>query len=84
MLKSYEAIYHQGQLQWVHQPPPQEVEDKRVLVILDSNEHSAKHTLPQQKKIQGVLTRTRGAMGKASRDTITKEIRAMRKEWDRK
>ncbi len=33
MLKSYEAIYRQGQLRWLHQAPPTFDQELRVLVV---------------------------------------------------
>lgn len=40
MLRSYEAIYKNGQLHWLSQMPAQPNEERRVLVVFEVNEAS--------------------------------------------
>ncbi len=85
MLKSYEAIYSHGKLQWVDPFPPEGIEDSRVLVILDVGKVASKHGMQKQKNIHALLKRTCGAMSKGrSMVEIDSAITSMRKEWDRK
>ena len=41
MLKSYEAIYSYGRLQWLDQPPPEQEQELRVMVRKASAKYCA-------------------------------------------
>ena len=78
MLKQYEAVYKNGQLQWLGAPPV-EIENRRVFVSI-ANDGQA---LPQV-NIAILLSRTRGSLGcKMTTDEIDADVRAMRDEWTR-
>jgi len=80
MLKSYEAIYRQGQLRWLHQAPPTVDQELRVLVIAEIVEAktSTKHNLPE------VLQQAWGCLGSGKTlDDIDRELQVMRHEWER-
>jgi hypothetical protein len=80
MLKSYEAIYSHGHLRWINQPPLEQEEEIRVVVVMDI------HSKPQppQESIRELLRRTRGSMGKGKTlGQVDAEIRMMRNEWKR-
>ena len=78
MLKQYEAVYKNGQLQWLGAPPV-EIENRRILVSLADDGQ----TLPQV-NIANLLSRTRGCLGgKMTTDEIDADVRAMRDEWTR-
>jgi hypothetical protein len=79
MLKQYEAIYKNGQLQWIY-PPPVALENKRVMVLLADEEDK-----PKSIDITKLLSQTRGSLGhRMSMEEIDKDISAMRNEWTRK
>jgi hypothetical protein len=76
MLKQYEAVYKNGQLQWPGAPPV-EIENRRILVSLAD----VGQTLPQV-NIANLLSRTRGCLGcKMTTDGIDADVRTMRDEW---
>lgn len=58
MLKSYEAIYHNGHLHWLSMPPPQEIEKRHVMVVVDLENIVAKPT----PDIRQLLAKTRGCL----------------------
>ncbi len=83
MLRSYEAIYSHGQLQWLDQAPPEEAEDQRVLVIVDLNDHVAKQV--KKNEIRELLQRTREALAtNKTPEEIDSELKDMREEWKQK
>ena len=78
MLKQCEAVYKNGQLQWLGAPPV-EIENRRVLVSIADDGQA----LPQV-NIANLLSRTRGSLGcKMTTDEIDADVRAMRDEWTR-
>jgi hypothetical protein len=80
MLKSYEAIYSHGRLNWINQAPPDPDKETRVVVVIEMRQESPEY----QESIQELLRRTRGSMEKGKTlDEIDKEIRVMRDEWKR-
>jgi hypothetical protein len=80
MLTSYEAIYSDGRLQWLDQPPPEQEQELRVMVVMEIPQKPQ----PRQESIGELLRRTRGILGKGKTlDDIDAEIRAMRSEWER-
>lgn len=79
MLKQYEAIYKNGQLQWIH-PPPVAMENRRVLISLADDVDE-----PRPTNITMLLNQTRGSLGRRmSMEEIDTDISAMRDEWTRK
>ena len=79
MLKQYEAIYKNGQLQWTY-PPPVEFENRRVLVLLADEENESKAI-----NITMLLSQTRGSLGRLmTMEEIDTDISTMRDEWTRK
>jgi hypothetical protein len=79
MLKSYEAVYHNGHLHWLGMPPPQAIEKHHVMVVVDL-EKEAKPTTD----IRQLLAKTRGCLKPLrSLDEIDQNITEMRSEWDR-
>ena len=79
MLKSYEAIYHDGHLHWTGARPPAGIEKKRVLVVVDIESEAKKDTA----QLNSLLEQSRGCL-KPLRDVaeIDVEIARMRAEWD--
>ncbi|GAB6046182.1 hypothetical protein JCM19379_00040 [Methyloparacoccus murrellii] len=70
MLKSYEAIYDRGRLQWVDQAP--RIEHARVMVIVAEPDQV---TIPPEHpadQVDQLLARTAGAWGRHS----TSEVKA--------
>ena len=79
MLKQYEAIYKNGQLQWIY-PPPVAIENRRVTVSLADEEDA-----PKSININLLLSQTRGRLGsRITIEEIDSGITAMRDEWKRK
>ena len=79
MLKQYEAIYKNGQLQWIY-PPPVAIENGRVMVSL-----AGEGDKPRAINITLLLSRTRGSLGRRmTMEEIDTDISAMRDEWTRK
>jgi hypothetical protein len=79
MLKQYEAIYKNGQLQWIY-PPPVAFENRRVMVLLADEEDK-----PKSIDITMLLNQTRGSLGRRmSMEEIDTDISTMRDEWTRK
>jgi hypothetical protein len=80
MLKSYEAVYHNGHLHWLGIPPPQDIEKRHVMVVVDLEKNAIKPTTD----IHQLLTRTRGCLKPLkSVCNIDESITQMRSEWDR-
>jgi hypothetical protein len=79
MIKQYEAIYKNGQLQWIY-PPPAAMENRRVIVSFADEENQ-----PKSINITKLLSQTRGSLGRCMTiEEIDREISAMRDEWTRK
>ena len=80
MLKSYEALYHNGHLHWLGMPPPREIEKRHVMVIVDLDKKVDSPTTD----IRRLLAQSRGCIKplRAIND-IDKDIVQMRSEWDR-
>ena len=79
MLKQYEAIYKNGQLQWIYHPPVA-IENRRVMVSLADEGDE-----PRSINITVLLSQTRGSLGRLmTMEEIDKDISAMRDEWTRK
>ncbi|MHB8091146.1 MAG: hypothetical protein ACYDH8_06065 [Syntrophales bacterium] len=79
MIKQYEAIYKNGQLQWIY-PPPVVFENRRVTVLLADDVDEAKSI-----DIAMLLNQTRGSLGRRmSMEEIDDDISAVRDEWTRK
>ena len=80
MLKSYEAVYHNGHLHWLGIPPPQDIEKRHVMVVVDVEKNAIKPT----NDIHQLLARTRGCLKPLkSVSNIDESITQMRSEWDR-
>lgn len=79
-MRQYEAIYKNGQLQWVD-PPPVAIENRRVMVLLADEVDDDSVPI----NIAALLNRTRGILGRyVSMEEIDADISAMRDEWTRK
>ena len=79
MIKQYEAIYKNGQLQWIY-PPPMAIENRRVIVSLADEEDG-----PKSVDITILLNQTRGSLGRSmTMEEIDSDISNMRDEWTRK
>ena len=79
MIKQYEAIYKDGQLQWIY-PPPVAIENRRVMVSLADEEHE-----PKSVDITALLSQTRGCLGRRmTMEEIDRDVSNMRDEWTRK
>ena len=79
MLKQYEAIYKNGQLQWLC-PPPVAIENRRVVVLLADEGDE-----PKSINVTKLLSETRGILGgRMTMEDIDTDIRTMRDEWTRK
>ena len=79
MIKQYEAIYKNGQLQWIY-PPPVAIENRRVLVSLVDDRDELKSI-----NITMLLSQTRGSLGRRmTMEEIDTDISTMRDEWTRK
>jgi hypothetical protein len=79
MIKQYEAIYKNGQLQWIY-PPPMAIENRRVMVSLADEEDG-----PKSVDITILLSQTRGSLGRRmTMEEIDSDISNMRDEWTRK
>lgn len=79
MLKSYEAIYHNGHLHWTGPKPPAIIEKRRVLVVVDLDSETEKNSAD----IRILLERSRGCIKPLrSIESIDNEITKMRAEWD--
>ncbi len=80
MLKSYEAVYHNGHLHWIGLAPPVEIDKRRVMVVVDVEEALAKPAT----NIQQLLAKTRGCVKPLQTiDEIDANVTKMRAEWDR-
>lgn len=78
MLKQYEAIYKNGQLQWIGSPPVV-IENRRVMVLLADEGDD-----PKSINIPKLLNQTRGSLGRRiTMGDIDSDILAMRDEWTR-
>ena len=79
MLKQYEAIYKNGQLQWIG-PPPVVIENRRVMVLLADEGDE-----PKSINIPKLLSQTRGILcRRMTMEEIDTDIRTMRDECTRK
>jgi len=79
MPKQYEAIYKNGQLQWIC-PPPVSIENRRVMVLLADEGDE-----PKSINITMLLSQTRGSLGRRmTMEEIDTDISTMRDEWTRK
>lgn len=79
MIKQYEAIYKNGQLQWIY-PPPVAIENRRVMVSLADEEDE-----PKSVDITMLLSQTRGSLGRSmTMEEIDRDVSDMRDEWTRK
>jgi len=79
MIKQYEAIYKNGQLQWIY-PPPMAIENRRVMVSLADEEDG-----PKSVDITVLLSQTRGSLGRRmTMEEIDRDVSNMRDEWTRK
>jgi len=79
MLNSYEAVYHHGILQWIHDVP--DGDNLRVIVTVLERENTRDVS---EESIEQLLQRTKGIVRPAkSRDEIDKDIATMRAEWER-
>lgn len=58
MLKSFEAVYHNGHLHWLGMPPPREIEKRHVMVVVDLEKEAVKPTTD----IRQLLVQTRGCL----------------------
>ena len=75
MLKSYEAVYHNGHLHWLGMPPPLEIEKRHVMVVVDLDMKATKSTT----NIRQLLAQTRGCVKPLrSIDEIDKNISELR------
>jgi len=80
MLKSYEAVYHNGHLHWVGMPPPPEIERRHVMVVVDLEKKIEKPTTD----ISHLLAQTRGCIKPLrSIDEIDQACSEIRTDWDR-
>lgn len=80
MLKSYEAVYHNGYLHWLGIPPPHAIEKRHVMVVVDLDKEPAKPITD----INQLLAKSRGCLKPMrSLDEIDQKISDMRSEWDR-
>ena len=79
MLRQYEAIYKDGQLQWIC-PPPVAIENRRVTVLLaDEGDET------EPINITMLLSQTRGSLGRrVTMEEIDADVSSMRDEWTRK
>jgi hypothetical protein len=77
-MPTYEAIYEDGQLEWIDDAP--EPGRHRVQVtVLDSE--SKKH---DRKEVRCMLERTRGAWGTDKAfEEVEEDVQKLRDEWDR-
>ncbi|HBG05744.1 MAG: hypothetical protein A2075_06145 [Geobacteraceae bacterium GWC2_58_44] len=79
MLKSYEAIYHNGHLHWTGQIPPSGIEKRRVLVVVDIDSEAKKDPAT----IRTLLERSRGCVKPLRKiEDIDNDISKTRAEWD--
>jgi hypothetical protein len=79
MLKSFEAIYHNGHLHWTGPKPPSVIEKSRVLVVVDIEADAVKSSAD----MRILLERSRGCIKPTqSIANIDREINKMRAEWD--
>jgi hypothetical protein len=80
MAKSYQAVYEQGRLRWLGNPPT--MKKARVLVtVLDPESPT---DIVRADQVRQRLEQTRGAWGKTPDPaTLDAEIKAMRDEWRR-
>lgn len=78
MLKSYEAVYEDGTLQWLREKPA--AKRMRVIVTVLEEEADARSLVTRK----ALLERTKGCVrpGK-SIEEIDSDIRQMRAEWER-
>ena len=77
MMKTYEAIYEDGRLEWTEDAPEPGRCRVRVTVLED---------MPRRppEEVQRVLDDTRGAWGAAaSPDDVDRDVEAMRETWNR-
>lgn len=80
MLKSYEAVYQNGQLHWVGARPPKEIEHQHVMVIVDLDKLDAQPT----KNIRRLIENSRACVKPLMDiDEIDASVLKMRSEWDR-
>jgi hypothetical protein len=80
MLKSYEAVYHNGHFHWLGMTPPREIEKRHVMVVVDLEKKAAKPATD----IRQLLAHTRGCLKPLrSIDEIDQNISDMRSDWNR-
>ena len=80
MLKSFEALYHKGHLHWIGASPPEEIERRRVVVVIDLE----KRPVQSGVKLRMLLSRTRACLEPLrSIQEIDNELAKTRTEWDR-
>jgi hypothetical protein len=76
MLKSYEAIYDHGRIQWLSEPPKSE--RFKILVVVEHPE-----SLVDEQAAEMLLAETSGAFGKRSLAEVTEMIEAKRElDWE--
>jgi hypothetical protein len=79
MLKQYEAIYKNGQIQWIC-PPPLAIENRSATVLLSDEGDE-----PKSININMLLSQTRWSLGRRmTMEEIDTDVSSMRDEWTRK
>lgn len=77
-MPTYEAVYEDGQLEWIGEKPGPGRHRVQVRV-LDSE--SEKH---DREEVRRMLKRTRGAWGRdKTLEEVEEEVQGLRDEWDR-
>lgn len=81
MLKSYEAVYKHGKLDWLN-IPPQVRDGMKVIVVIEESDEQ-KYEI-RRKELMKTLKATWGCVTpRRSIVEIDKDIRKMRDEWER-
>lgn len=76
MLKSYEAIYDNGHIQWLSEPP--KTQRFKMLVVIEQPEEPA----TDEQTAEMLLAETNGAWGKSSLAEINAMIETQRQsDW---
>lgn len=77
-MPTYDAIYENGDLQWIGEKPGPGRYRVQVTVLKSS---SKKH---ERDEVREMLDETRGAWGREkSLDAVDAEVQELRSEWDR-
>lgn len=76
MLKSYEAIYDHGRLQWLGEAP--RLHRQRVLVVVEADEQTENADLEREDAIRRLAQETCGAWGKHSAEETAAWIERQR------